>query len=81
MQAMAEVEGNAFKTQEAQNLLRRDLTPLQEEVAKSKRLGGSITEEMNREDLFYRPPTNVDQMLTTQSLMLNSEDLLRESQA
>jgi len=81
MQAMAEVEGNAFKTQEAQNLLRRDLVPLQEEVARSRRSGGNAPEEVNREDLFYRPPMGLDQVSTTQSLMQSSEDLLRESQS
>jgi hypothetical protein len=82
MQAMAEVEGNAFRTQEAQNLVQRDLSPLMEEVAKSRRQGSSAAaEDVNREDLFYRPPTGGDQMSTTQSLMTNSEDLLRESQA
>lgn len=82
MQAMAEVEGNAFRTQEAQNLVQRDLAPLQEEVAKSRRQGGAGgVGDVNREDLFYRPPTGGDQMSTTQSLMTSSEDLLRESQA
>jgi len=86
MQAMAAVEGNVLRTQESQNLVRQDLKPLQEEVARSLR-GGTANaaadiEQVNREDLFYQPPTPTGgQSLTTQSLIQNSEDLLRESQA
>mmetsp|Transcript_13536 Transcript_13536/g.20601 ORF Transcript_13536/g.20601 Transcript_13536/m.20601 type:complete len:183 (+) Transcript_13536:174-722(+) len=84
MQAMAEVEGNPLRTEEAQNLVKRDLTPLRDEISKSlKNSSGSLVlESPNKEDLFYSPPNDSEyQNLTTQSLIQNSEDLLRESQA
>lgn len=78
MQAMAQVEGNAFRTQEAQNLVPRDIIPLEQEV--QKRNGGfGDVEAQQREDLFYRPPTQ--EHLATESLIESSNDLLRESQA
>eukprot|EP00547_Thalassionema_nitzschioides_P007884 CAMPEP_0194210936 /NCGR_PEP_ID=MMETSP0156-20130528/9196_1 /TAXON_ID=33649 /ORGANISM="Thalassionema nitzschioides, Strain L26-B" /LENGTH=207 /DNA_ID=CAMNT_0038938353 /DNA_START=111 /DNA_END=731 /DNA_ORIENTATION=- len=81
MQAMAEVEGNALRTEEAQNLVKRDLAPLREEISKSLRnsSGSLVIESPNREDLFYSPPNASE--LTTQSLIQSSEDLLLESQA
>lgn len=78
MQAMAAVEGNMFRADESQNLVRRDLTPLQEEIRRGLRGLGDI-EESNRDDLFYQPPVE-GHSLTTQSLIQNSEDLLRETQ-
>jgi len=84
MQAMAEVEGNAFRTEEAKNILRRDLMPLREEISRSLKGGArnADVEDPNREDLFYSPPNSTEfQSLATQSLIQNSEDLLRDSQA
>lgn len=84
MQAMAEVEGNAFRSTEAKNLAQRDLAPLREEVSRSLKQYGSNSTSNDlgggREDLFYSPPGEF-QSLTTQSLIQNSEDLLRESHA
>lgn len=81
MQAMAAVEGSIFRIEESQNLARRDLAPLQEEIRRGLRGGraGDI-EEVNREDLFYRPPVE-GQNMTTQMLIDTSTDLLRETQA
>jgi hypothetical protein len=81
MQAMAAVEGSIFRLEESQNLARRDLAPLQEEIRRGLRGGraGDI-EEVNREDLFYRPPVE-GQNLSTQMLIDTSTDLLRETQA
>lgn len=78
MQAMAQVEGNAFRTQEAQNLVSRDLVPLEQEINKRSG-GGGQQEDLQREELFYRPPTQ--EQLSTQSLIESSNDLLLESQA
>lgn len=82
MQATAEVEGNALRVHDAQNLVKRDLEPLQGEVDKSLRGNAADLELGNTEDLFYRPPdVNGSQSMSTQALLQSSEDLLRESQA
>eukprot|EP00548_Thalassiothrix_antarctica_P014462 CAMPEP_0194166582 /NCGR_PEP_ID=MMETSP0154-20130528/2144_1 /TAXON_ID=1049557 /ORGANISM="Thalassiothrix antarctica, Strain L6-D1" /LENGTH=212 /DNA_ID=CAMNT_0038877287 /DNA_START=178 /DNA_END=816 /DNA_ORIENTATION=+ len=82
MQAMAEVEGNGFRTAEAKKLYQRDLTPLREEISRGLKGGGTGGEDLNREDLFYSPPNNSEfQSLATQSLIQNSEDLLLDSRA
>ena len=75
MQGLAEVEGNPMKIREASLRLERDLTPLSKEVQRA-------LNERNREELFYQAPdpsnpSNRDM----ESLISNSEDLLRESQA
>lgn len=75
MQGLAEVEGNQMKIREASQRLERDLTPLSKEVERA------LT-ETNREELFYQAPnagspSNRDM----ESLISNSEDMLRESQA
>mmetsp|Transcript_89650 Transcript_89650/g.249297 ORF Transcript_89650/g.249297 Transcript_89650/m.249297 type:complete len:204 (-) Transcript_89650:179-790(-) len=75
MQGLAEVEGNVMKIKEASQRLERDLNPLSKEVQRALNEG-------NREELFYQAPnasspTNGD----LESLISNSENLLRESQA
>ena len=80
MQAMAAVEGNIFRIESSQNLARRDLAPLQEEIRRGLLGGGGDIEEVNREDLFYRPPVE-GQNLSTQMLINTSDDLLRETRA
>jgi hypothetical protein len=75
MQGLAEVEGNAMKIKEASQRLERDLTPLSKEVQRYLNDG-------NREELFYQAP-NASSLTSgdLESLISNSEDLLRESQA
>ena len=83
MQAMAAVEGNIFRIESSQTLARRDLAPLQEEIRRGLQGRGGVgghVEEVNREDLFYRPPVE-GQSSTTQMLINTSDDLLRETQA
>jgi hypothetical protein len=80
MQAMAAVEGNIFRIESSQNLARRDLAPLQEEIRRGLLGGGGDIEDVNREDLFYRPPVE-GQNLSTQMLINTSDDLLRETRA
>ena len=75
MQGLAEVEGNQMKIREASQRLERDVTPLSKEVQRA-------LNETNREELFYQAPnpgspTSGDM----ESLISNSDALLRESQA
>jgi hypothetical protein len=72
MQGLAEVEGNPMKVREASQRVERDIGPLAKEVKRA--LDGG------REELFYQAPTG-SQSLDMESLISNSEDLLRESQA
>ena len=75
MQGLAEVEGNPMKIREASLRLERDLTPLSKEVQRA-------LNETNREELFYQAPDpSSPSNLDMESLISNSEDLLRESQA
>ena len=79
MVALAEVEGsNALKIKQAQQRLEREIAPLAKEVERA-------LHETGREELFYQAPTvdgsggnNNGDM---ESLIGNSEALLRESQA
>ena len=83
MQGMAAVEGNAFRSEQSQALVRRDLEPLQEEIRRGllSRGGGDVELGGTRQDLFYRPPTEAQNFTTTQLLINTSDDLLRETQA
>ena len=82
MVALAEVEGsNALKIKQAQQRLEREIAPLAKEVERA-------LHETGREELFYQAPT-VDGGGSganggggdMESLIGNSEALLRESQA
>ena len=76
MQGLAEVEGNQMKIREAQQRVERDIGPLSREVQR-------YIHEQGREELFYQAP-NVDGPSGSQdmeSLLANSDALLRESQA
>jgi len=83
MQGLAEVEGDRFRIQEASQLNKRDLIPLEDEVKRGLRGGSDRDLEQGREQLFYQGPGNQQQQqtLTTQSLIQSSDDLLRETQA
>lgn len=70
MQAMAEVEGNVMRVKEAQMLMDRDIGPLSIEVQRAL----STTD-----DLFYHAPESAPSS-DMESLIRNSEDMLRESQ-
>jgi hypothetical protein len=75
MQGLAEVEGNSMKIKEASQRLERDITPLSREVQRALNDG-------NREELFYQAPNMSSQTSgDLESLISNSEGLLRESQA
>lgn len=75
MQGLAEVEGNQMKIREASQRLERDLTPLSKEVERA-------LNTTNREELFYQAPNpGSPTSMDLESLISNSEDLLRESQA
>jgi hypothetical protein len=86
MQAMAEVEGNAMRVREAQMLISRDIGPLAAEVQRA-------LNAMQQEELFYHGPmaSGMDSSNNNnysgngtssdmESLIRNSEELLRESQ-
>ena len=76
MQGLAEVEGNALRTQEAQQKLQRDLGPLSREVDRQ------VSELSARQDLFYQPPNSGhSDGRDLESLIQSSDDLLRESQS
>jgi Snare region anchored in the vesicle membrane C-terminus len=80
MQAMAEVEGNALRVREAQMLVSRDIGPLAAEVQRA------LKAATQQEELFYHaPPLDIESNFSSpssdmDSLIRNSEDLLRESQ-
>ena len=75
MQGLAEVEGNAMKIREASQRLERDLNPLSKEVQRALNDG-------NREELFYQAPNPASPTSDDfESLISNSDALLRESQA
>jgi vesicle transport through interaction with t-SNAREs protein 1 len=73
MQGLAEVEGNAMRTREAQQRLERDIGPLAKEVQRA------LQESRGREELFYQAP-DIEQG-SMDSLLQSSDDLLRESQS
>jgi hypothetical protein len=76
MQGLAEVEGNPMKVREASQRVERDIAPLTKEVQRALNDG-------NREELFYQAPNGSGSPTSRdmESLISNSEDLLRESQA
>ena len=74
MQGLAEVEGNALRVREAQQRVERDITPLAKEVQRA-------IQDQGREDLFYQAPNVASNNLDMESLIRNSDDMLRESQA
>lgn len=74
MQGLAEVEGNQMKIREASQRMERDIMPLQKEVERT-------LNESNREELFYHAPSESMTRGDLESLISNSEDMLRESQA
>lgn len=75
MQGLAEVEGNPMKIREASLRLDRDITPLSREVQRA-------LNNVNREELFYQAPdASSPTSRDMESLISNSEDMLRESQA
>lgn len=73
MQGLAEVEGNPMKVREASQRVERDIGPLAKEVKRALNDG-------NREELFYQAPSE-NPSSDMESLISNSESLLRESQA
>lgn len=76
MQAMAEVEGNAMRVREAQMLMDRDIAPLSTEVQRA-------LNSVQKEDLFYHAPDVESSNMGSsdmESLIRNSEEMLRESQ-
>jgi vesicle transport through interaction with t-SNAREs protein 1 len=73
MQGLAEVEGNAMRTREAQQRLQRDIGPLAKEVQRA------LSEVQGRDELFYQAP-DIEQGSSMDSLIQSSDDLLRESQ-
>eukprot|EP00541_Cyclophora_tenuis_P015407 CAMPEP_0116565716 /NCGR_PEP_ID=MMETSP0397-20121206/14049_1 /TAXON_ID=216820 /ORGANISM="Cyclophora tenuis, Strain ECT3854" /LENGTH=158 /DNA_ID=CAMNT_0004092513 /DNA_START=835 /DNA_END=1311 /DNA_ORIENTATION=+ len=76
MQGLAEVEGDAFKVEEAKRKLDRDIAPLQQEVRRG------LQGDVEQSNLFYQSPaTDGGTSLATESLIQSSDDLLRESQA
>ena len=79
MQGLAEVEGNPMKVREASQRMERDITPLAKEVKRYLEPDG----DNGREELFYQAPSTTDNSPggDMESLINNSEDMLRESQA
>jgi vesicle transport through interaction with t-SNAREs protein 1 len=74
MQGLAEVEGNAMRTKEAQQRIERDIGPLAKEVHRA------LLETQGRDELFYQAP-DIEQGSSMDSLLQSSDDLLRESQS
>ena len=75
MQGLAEVEGNQMKIREASQRVERDIGPLAKEVRRALNDG-------DREELFYQAPDGGNAPSgDMESLISNSESLLRESQA
>lgn len=83
MQGLAEVQGDAVRTREAQQMLQRDVAPLQKEVQRA------LT-EMGRNELFvgasktaatssYQAPDIEHGSSDMEALISSSDDLLRES--
>ena len=97
MQGLAEVEGNAFKVEEAKNRIQREVLPLVQEVqtaVRQKQRGGILNKKDNlqeRNELFhnnYRPPpmgafgsSKQNSSSDLESLIRNSESMLQESQS
>mmetsp|Transcript_30113 Transcript_30113/g.82734 ORF Transcript_30113/g.82734 Transcript_30113/m.82734 type:complete len:223 (-) Transcript_30113:1037-1705(-) len=88
MQAMAEIEGNAHGIDESKKLLQRDIAPLAKEI--SRQLNKSKPQTTaEREELFYNAPniessihaTNTGSSDDMESLIQNSDDMLRESRS
>jgi hypothetical protein len=81
MQAIAAIEGNAFRIEESKSLTRRDLIPLQNEIQRGLVFLSPMEAEnlSYREEHFYQPPSSNS---ATQSLLIQtSDDLLRETQS
>jgi len=78
MRAEAEVSGDAMRVNEAKQHLERDIAPLAREVQRQ------LTEMTSKEELFYQAP-DIERggasSSDMESLILSSEDLLRESQS
>jgi Snare region anchored in the vesicle membrane C-terminus len=84
MQAMAEIDGNAMRKKEAENLMERDIAPLSREIQRTLRelQQQQAEQQQHREELFYQPPDIERQALTSMdALIRSSDDLLRESQS
>lgn len=84
MKAMAEVDGNAMRIRESQMLLERDVTPLRREVERALQKH-TTTPATAAAASTYQAPTDpmsggTDNGGMMESLIQNSEDLLRESQ-
>jgi hypothetical protein len=86
MQGLAEVEGNPMKIKEAQQRLQRDIAPLAKEVARAlEETGAAATvggggSGGGREELFYQAQgRNGGPDTTMESLIGNSESMLRET--
>eukprot|EP00522_Entomoneis_paludosa_P014176 CAMPEP_0172456986 /NCGR_PEP_ID=MMETSP1065-20121228/19127_1 /TAXON_ID=265537 /ORGANISM="Amphiprora paludosa, Strain CCMP125" /LENGTH=217 /DNA_ID=CAMNT_0013210387 /DNA_START=13 /DNA_END=666 /DNA_ORIENTATION=- len=83
MQAMAEIEGNAHRTNEAQNLLTKDIAPLAKEINRQLSKSKPNT-NAEREELFYQAPdieSSEHPRSDMDSLIQNSDDLLQESRS
>lgn len=87
MQAMAEIEGNVHRTNEAKKLLERDITPLAKEINRQLSKSQPKT-NAEREELFYQAPDiestdNLDNYNNTDmdALIQSSDDLLQESRS
>mmetsp|Transcript_22295 Transcript_22295/g.62180 ORF Transcript_22295/g.62180 Transcript_22295/m.62180 type:complete len:129 (-) Transcript_22295:1505-1891(-) len=81
MQGLAEVDGNAMKVKEAQQRIDRDITPLAKEVARALQQMPP-TNAQSREQLFASHQSGMDQhSRDLESLITNSDDMLRESRS
>ena len=79
MVGLAEVEGNPLKVREASQRIERDIGPLSKEVQRALSGAGSGGGGGDREELFYQAPSEGGSDM--ESLISNSESLLRESMA
>lgn len=96
MQGMAEIENNSLRIETATNLLIRDVNPLQKEIKRTleqlnqrtELFQGGAQQQQSQQSQYNAPNINYpyynsnnNNDTTMDSLILSSDDLLRDSQA